>query len=85
MNFDRVIVFSIISDVHVLTISVTHVRKTCKTHNFESVHVVIMKTHVEYYFNACNTHVMSMWTTQNNKSLYILITEIHVTQEHVCL
>ena len=62
MNFERVIVFSIISDVHVLTISVTHVRKTCsKTHNFESVCVVIMKTHVEHYFNTCNTHVVSMY------------------------
>ena len=81
MNFERVIVFSIISDVHVLTISVTHVRKTCsKTHNFESVCVVIMKTHVEHYFNTCNTHVMSTCTKHNNKSSHILITEIHVTQ-----
>ena len=75
-----VIVFSIISDVHVLTISVTHVRKTCKTHNSESVYIVIMKTHVEYYFNTCDTHVMSICTIHNNKSSYILVTEIYVTQ-----
>ena len=36
-----VIVFSIISDVHVFIIDNTYVKKTCKTHNFESVYIVI--------------------------------------------
>ena len=48
-----VIVFSIISDVHVFTIDNTHVKKTCKTHHFESVYIIVI--------NYENVVVMLMW------------------------